>query len=76
MDIKFANDRNGAINQLFKLWLDKKTITIEYNLRGLEFLTSESFYEFDKSVIKMIINILKPFIDKAEQVINNETAIC
>jgi hypothetical protein len=66
MDLTFANDKQNAINQLFRLWIDKKTITIEYNLRGLEFIVREHSFEFDKNVIKMIVEVLNPLIKKAE----------
>jgi hypothetical protein len=64
MDITFANDKNNAINQLFRLWLDKKTSTIEFNLRGLEFIIREHTFEFDKNILKMIFEVLNPFIKR------------
>lgn len=64
MDITFANDKNKVINQLFSLWIDKKTSTIEYNFRGLEFIVREHSYEFDKNLLKMIVEVLNPFLKK------------
>lgn len=67
MDITFANDKTEAINQLYRLWIDKKTTTIEYNLRGLEFILREHSFEFSNDVLEMIVEVLSPLIKKVEQ---------
>jgi len=67
MDITFSNDKQKVINQLYRLWIDKKTTSIEYNFRGLEFIVREHSFEFDKNVIKMIVEVLNPLIKKTEQ---------
>ncbi len=65
MDLTFANEKHEAINQLYRLWIDKNTTSIEFNLRGLEFIVREHSAEFDKNVLKMIVEALDPLIKKA-----------
>jgi len=67
MDITFANNKAEAVNQLYRLWIDKEITTIEYNLRGLEFVLREHSFEFSKNVLEMIVEVLNPLIQKAEQ---------
>ena len=67
LDITFANNKVEAINQLYRLWINKETTTIEYNLRGLEFVVRKHTFEFSKDVLDMIVAVLSPLIKKAEQ---------
>ena len=71
-DLNFSDNIKDNVNQLFKLWHNKTTITIEYNYRGLEFLTREYNKEFDKDILKLIVEILKPFLDKLMSNANNK----
>mgnify|MGYP006282880775 CR=1 FL=1 len=67
MQISLANGKDGAINQLYKRWTDKDIKNIEYNLRGLQLIFKEHNIEFDKDIIKLIIKVLYPLINRAEQ---------
>lgn len=67
MDLTFSNDKIGVINQLYRLWTDKKTTTIEYNIRGLEFIVREYTFEFDKDVLNMIVQILSPLMKRVAE---------
>ncbi len=60
MDIIYTDDSSKTINQLYELWLSKTTTTIEFNLRGLEFIAREHAVEFDKNVLEMIASSLEP----------------
>jgi hypothetical protein len=66
MDVNFKNDKTGVINQLFKLWNDKNVTSIEYNLRGLEFILRVANFEIEEKVLKLLVDILNPLkINKA-----------
>ncbi|MFM2392185.1 MAG: hypothetical protein RLZZ546_162, partial [Bacteroidota bacterium] len=60
MDLTFGNNKQNAINQLFQLWAEKKTTTVEFNLRGLQFIMREHSFEFEKEVLQMIVDLLRP----------------
>jgi len=67
MQISLANGKGEAINQLYKLWINKETNNIEHNLRGLQLIFREHKNEFDKDILKTIIKVLYPLINRAEQ---------
>jgi len=66
MDFEFNGNTQDAVNSLLELWNNKTLNTIEYNLRGLEFLMREYRNELSEETIRNAVKYLKPIIEEAE----------
>lgn len=64
MDINIT-DKQDVINQLFSLWENKQTTTIEYNCRGIEVLIRQS--KLSPPILKETCRYLYPLIIKAAE---------
>jgi len=60
MDFKFDGNPQNAINSLLQLWNDKNVTSIEYNLRGLQFLLHEIKSDFSEEILDKVVEYLKP----------------
>ena len=60
MNFKFDGNIHNSINSLLKLWHTKKVVSIESNLRGLQFLLRNIKGEFSEDILNKVVEFLEP----------------